>query len=360
MDDAVTLSAALTTCNGAKYLDAQLESIAKQTRRPNEIVASDDASTDDTVSIIQQFSRTAPFPIRLHKNAVRLGWARNFVHVAQLCSGELIAFCDQDDVWLPTKLERCITELSAADVSLVYHDALTVTSTLVPYGSLKRLPLANREGAALDLPPFANPYGFTIVFRRGLLDFSDLYDLSLDPDRPGQPMAHDQFFFFLASALGRVRYVPETLVYYRQHGGNVVGPGVRKPLSYRLRGITESECMSRAAGADSRARMLGWIIKRSPPHMKPKLELLRARYIATADRYRLRAIAHGRPSLPLRLRAVASLWPAAYRGDPWSFGWKACLKDLYAALQTQPGTVENATLSILRKMRHAVSRALRR
>lgn len=191
-----TISVALTTCNGQRFLLDQLESIANQTHLPDEVVIADDLSTDGTVSIIRRFSVGAPFPVKLRSNPARLGWARNFVQVAERCSGDLIAFCDQDDVWLPNKLERCLAEFSASDIYLVYHDALTVDAQLVPYGHLRRLPLRSQEATALDLQPFRNPYGFSLIFRQRLLGFCALHDSSLDPDRDGQPMAHDQFFFF--------------------------------------------------------------------------------------------------------------------------------------------------------------------
>ena len=72
------VSVALCTCNGGRFLAEQLQSIASQTRLPQELVICDDASTDDTVSMIQGFSRTAPFPVKLFQNAERLGPAKNF------------------------------------------------------------------------------------------------------------------------------------------------------------------------------------------------------------------------------------------------------------------------------------------
>lgn len=347
-----TISIALTTYNGEKFLPELLESLAKQTRLPDEIVITDDASADDTLSIVKKFSANAPFAVRFYRNPERLGWARNFVHAAQLCSSELIAFCDQDDVWLPTKIERCCAEFSRPDICLAYHDAVTVDAALVPYGRLTRLPLQSRESAALDLSPFQNPYGFTMVFRRSLLRYCPLYDLSMDHDRPGQPMAHDQFFFFLASALERIRYIPELLVNYRQHDGNVVGPGVRRPFAYRLRGITETQCAMNAMASESRCRMLARIIEIAPEEASGNLGLLKARYMQLAERYRFRAIVHGKWSLRRRIAALIRLVPTAYANPPWGFGWKAFLKDTFSALETSFGVrVERATTRIFRKLR---------
>jgi glycosyltransferase involved in cell wall biosynthesis len=104
-----TISIALTTFNGERFLPEQLESLARQTRLPDEIVITDDASTDDTLCVVKKFSANAPFPVKVYRNAVRLGWARNFVRPAQLCTRELIAFCDQDDLWQRARIAETLS-----------------------------------------------------------------------------------------------------------------------------------------------------------------------------------------------------------------------------------------------------------
>jgi hypothetical protein len=177
-------------------------------------------------------------------------------------------------------------------------------------------------------------------------------------------MAHDQFFFFLASALGRIRYIPEHLVNYRVHGGNVVGPGVRRPLSYRLRGITDAQCAMKASASLSRSRMLAHMIALAPEEEARTLQMLETRYLQLAERYRLRAVVHGKVDLRRRVAALLRIGPRAYLNPPWAFGWKALLKDTFAALETSfVTTVEHATAGVLRKLRGflmAFRRAARR
>src|SRR4051812_16300560 len=98
------ISIALATYNGEKYLSAQLESLALQTRLPAELVVCDDCSTDRTIDIIDEFIARAPFPVRVARNESRLGFVNNFMRAAQGCRADLIAFCDQDDIWEPNKL----------------------------------------------------------------------------------------------------------------------------------------------------------------------------------------------------------------------------------------------------------------
>jgi glycosyltransferase involved in cell wall biosynthesis len=98
------ISIALCVCNGARFLGEQLSSLCAQRRLPDEVVVGDDASDDDSVAIIEKFSAEAPFPVRLIRNSSRLGVRGNFQKVIAHCVHDLIALCDQDDVWLPEKL----------------------------------------------------------------------------------------------------------------------------------------------------------------------------------------------------------------------------------------------------------------
>src|SRR5262249_18454629 len=100
------LSVALCTYHGASYVDAQVASLTRQTRLPDELIVCDDLSTDDTVSILERFARAAPFPVRIHVNEQTLRSTKNFEQAISLCSGDVIFLCDQDDVWEPEKLAR--------------------------------------------------------------------------------------------------------------------------------------------------------------------------------------------------------------------------------------------------------------
>src|SRR5690349_15385572 len=99
------ISVAMATYNGAPFLPEQLQSLAAQTLPPFELVVCDDGSTDRTIQILREFATSAPFPVRIHENSERLGFGDNFLKAAALCQGDWIAFCDQDDIWLPHKLE---------------------------------------------------------------------------------------------------------------------------------------------------------------------------------------------------------------------------------------------------------------
>src|SRR5882724_11959920 len=93
------ISVAMCTYNGAGFLSEQLESIAAQTRLPDELVICDDRSTDESVEIVRNFARHTPFSVRLEMNEENLGSTKNFEKSIGLCQGEIIALADQDDVW---------------------------------------------------------------------------------------------------------------------------------------------------------------------------------------------------------------------------------------------------------------------
>ena len=99
----MNISIAMATYNGEKYIKEQLQSLSNQTSLPFELVVGDDGSTDATLDILKEFCAHAPFPVRIHQNQANLGFARNFLDTARRCKGDWIAFCDQDDVWLPDK-----------------------------------------------------------------------------------------------------------------------------------------------------------------------------------------------------------------------------------------------------------------
>src|SRR5690242_1811791 len=104
----ISVSVAMATCNGQKFIREQLDSLATQCYLPSELVITDDASSDKTVAIAEQFAKAAPFTVHIHRHDNRMGYRTNFMRAASLCTSDLIAFCDQDDIWAPQKLAICI------------------------------------------------------------------------------------------------------------------------------------------------------------------------------------------------------------------------------------------------------------
>jgi glycosyltransferase involved in cell wall biosynthesis len=234
IEEMLGVSVVMATFNGSRFLRMQLTSLAIQKKQPTELIICDDCSSDDTIRIAMEFANVSPFPVRIHINEKRKGYRRNFMDAATLCSSELIAFCDQDDIWHEDKL-LCITRVFADDddILLACHNARVIELN----GAIGRRilpdewwPLVNHP---LSLGPFDYTLGFTQVFRRRLLMFSHLNADSTDQNFPDQTLAHDQWFFFLASVLGKIAYVDQDLVDYRQHDKNVFGLPVERSMIKR-------------------------------------------------------------------------------------------------------------------------------
>src|SRR6056297_807393 len=125
------VSIAMATFNGQDYIEQQLNSIFSQTVLPDEIVICDDGSTDSTYEICSRLAASAPFSVKIFRNAENLGYTKNFEKALSLCSGEIIFFSDQDDVWYPEKIQKMLEPFKQDnDVGLVYSDALVVDEKL--------------------------------------------------------------------------------------------------------------------------------------------------------------------------------------------------------------------------------------
>ena len=118
-----TVSVALATYNGANFLRAQLDSIASQTKTPDELIVTDDCSTDNTVDIVREFAKTVSFPVVVHINEKKVGYTQNFSRALSLCSGDIVFLSDQDDVWLSNKVDNVVNVFNALPKTLlVIHD----------------------------------------------------------------------------------------------------------------------------------------------------------------------------------------------------------------------------------------------
>ena len=129
------VSVALATCNGARFLRAQLASIGAQTRPPDEIVACDDASEDETLRVLRSFADEAALPVRIESNQPRLGITRNFERAISLCTGDVIFLADQDDVWKRDKIRTLIDVLAdRPGVGAVFSNGEVVDADGKPLG----------------------------------------------------------------------------------------------------------------------------------------------------------------------------------------------------------------------------------
>ena len=227
-----SVSVVMATYNGSRFLREQLASLAAQSVLPFELIVADDGSTDGTPELVADFATTAPFRVVLVRNAERLGYGENFLRATKLTSGDLVAFCDQDDVWRADKLAVAERTLADTGAGMFVHAAYLVDENRRRLGTFTQRigrPMCHEP---LSLPPWSVFYGLSMVFRRELLalvDASRRGRHTFDRDRT---LSHDLWLYFLATSLGRVAATPIPLVDYRQHGANqtphLVGGGLQR------------------------------------------------------------------------------------------------------------------------------------
>ena len=210
----IKISAVMATYNGAKYISEQLDSILAQTLAPNEIIIVDDCSVDKTWQILNEYAQCNP-KIKLYRNNVNLGVVKTFEVALTLCTGEFIALADQDDYWLPNKLELLMANIG--DNWLIHSDAYIVDESLnVISESYNRIKPYHDNSLAMYLLR-NNVTGCTVLLHRDLLRLALPF--------PSNVIMHDHYLALCAKYYSRIGYLNRPLLKYRQHTQNVVGSG---------------------------------------------------------------------------------------------------------------------------------------
>jgi glycosyltransferase involved in cell wall biosynthesis len=294
----LSISVALCTHNGARFIAEQVRSICLQSLPPTEIVLSDDASTDGGVEVaratLEACLRERPglaIDFRVIRNRPALRVTKNFEQAARACTGDLIALSDQDDVWHPDRLARMVAQFDQRpDLLLLHTDARLVDGALKDLGqslfhALEVQPFELawiHGGRAFDVFLRRNLVtGATTLFRRALLEQA--------LDFPKEWL-HDEWLGIVASAIGRVDVLEEALIDYRQHESNQIGARrdsfmgkVRKALASR--GTTHQDRARKAELLLERLLSLGdQVAADTIQKLRDKLEHQRFRAALPASR----------------------------------------------------------------------------
>ena len=209
----MNVSVAMATYNGAKYLREQIESVLNQLNMGDELIISDDGSTDETVNIINSY--TSDKRVYFYKNPSKVkGVITNFENAISMTTQEIVFLCDQDDVWLPNKISRMCLEFENSKVGLVISSVRTVDAHL---NDVQDTPLNKghyKRGVARNL--IKNTYmGCCMAFRRELKEV-------VIPFPKNIPM-HDSWIGMLAELNEiNISYIPEKLMLYRRHSNSVI------------------------------------------------------------------------------------------------------------------------------------------
>ena len=317
--EAGTVSVAMCTFNGSRYLPEQLNSIAQQTSLPDELVICDDGSTDDTVAILSAFAKSAPFPVHIHQNETRLKFSGNFAKCIGLCTGEVTVLTDQDDVWMLDRVERTRADFAKdPKLTFTFSDAPLIDDAGKPLGRtiFSGMSYPARDQQTLDagasmfpfLVRWAGLLGCTLAFRT---TYRSLF-LPLPPAWP-----HDTWLTIVLSSLGpSLRQSPVTN--YRQHAAQVIGAedgSMTTRISHaQKRGLEqarqEMEHTQQAVDAAAQHPELSGVLL---PTMQQRVRFL-------SDRYRIKS--GGLGQLPLLIKLLAG---GQYRRH--SAGLRSAVKD---------------------------------
>lgn len=200
------VSIVVCTFNGEKYLREQLDSLLAQTYPLYEIIIQDDGSTDDTWTIIEEYAAKFPRLIRGIKNSHNLGWNQNFYAAIMNTRGDYIACCDQDDYWMPDKIERQVREIG--------NKLLHVCSSYF-WKNGKLTPRINHTTTIENMSLYFAYCGHQFLMKN---DIKKYIPLGQEID-----MAHDRFLSLIAQYLDSIVVSEALLVKWRRHETNTTG-----------------------------------------------------------------------------------------------------------------------------------------
>jgi glycosyltransferase involved in cell wall biosynthesis len=210
------IAVVMATWQGERFIAAQLASLAAQTRPPDRLVVADDGSADGTVAVVLAFAAAAPFPVVIHRNERRLGYAANFIAAVGRTDAAIILFADQDDIWLPGKIAAMGAALGSGRDLVIGHDI-----ALIDADGQVLVPSYFRQLAADGLPASLCIKGCALGFRRELV-------ARLGWPALGSGVPHDLWIATLGMAAGRRGVLDRVLVEHRLHGANASGWFVRR------------------------------------------------------------------------------------------------------------------------------------
>ncbi len=251
-DPAVRVSVCLAAHNGAAHIAPQLESVLAQLGKTDEVVLVDDASTDETLAVVEA---AADPRVRVYRNETNRGYVRTFERALELSRGELILLCDQDDVWVPGRLEAMVAALGTHAV------VATSVEVLGESGQSPRWPLRARDSrrqvlnVLLILVGVRWYFGCAMGLRRDVLPVVLPIPAFVDE-------SHDLWLGIVGNVLGEMSHLERPSVQRRLHDSNQT-PEAWRSLAVILR---SRWMLARAVGTAMRRRSS----RAQPPRSEPR------------------------------------------------------------------------------------------
>lgn len=214
------VSVALCTYNGSEYIEEQLQSILNQTRSVDEIVITDDHSTDDTVAKVKKVLDKCDVASNFIVNEVNQGFSKNFINTMKRCTGDIIFFSDQDDVWVEQKVEKMAGKMELDGSLLVFSSGYVTDENLNIKSETKSFVNVKKDYFENRLTTFDHLLSDNFVSGSAMAISKKLVDALFPFD---ECWPHDYWIAVVASIYGKLSFVDEPLYMYRQHSSNTIG-----------------------------------------------------------------------------------------------------------------------------------------
>ncbi len=203
------VSVCIATYNGEKYIKEQLESILVQLSEKDEVIISDDHSNDETLKVLNSFKDSR---IKIYFNDGIKGYVPNFENALKKSSGDIIFFSDQDDIWLPNKVKKCLKVLKEKDLVVTNAKVINEKMEIIEESLFE---VVNTKTGLFNNWVKNRYYGCCIAFRREILKkvlpFPKRYEIC----------SHDRWIPLICEMYYKVGLIEEPLLLYRRHENNV-------------------------------------------------------------------------------------------------------------------------------------------
>ena len=220
MNDDMQIDILLATYNGEKYLKCQIDSILNQTHKNIRLLINDDCSTDNTRAILKEYEEKDD-RIKVKYNEKNLGYVKNFEDLLKRVENKYFALSDQDDFWKEEKIEKSLNKLLEEDADLVFTDLEpvdeklnTITPSMVRFMQMDKNIKKHQDYKSVFLRNCVT--GCTILSKKELIN-------EYIPIPTKEPMVHDWWMALIISQIGKITFLDEPTIKYRQHGNNQLG-----------------------------------------------------------------------------------------------------------------------------------------
>ena len=327
-----SVTIALATYNGESFLAELLDSLLCQTYYPIKIVACDDGSLDKTVDILREYEKKHDC-LTVYQNAQNLGYVQNFAHIIDICDGEIVFLCDQDDVWWPDKVKIIVDTFNQhPQAGLVFTNGVVTDSTLQPtYHYVYEYDYLDARQATRHFwdGRYSRPLGCSLAFR------GELKPLLL-PIPPNSYWGHDHWIAHVIAGIMSVIYLPQPLFFYRRNAGSSGNnPYIDKRIIPVLKKIRSNlmleeyyKTMRRAEAVLLRLqdiqKMKEYSVKIDQEILEQNVQMYRKRLDFYRKRYQMRQIP--------RYYRIRTIWrlQLTQQYKMYARGWRTAIKDFWA------------------------------